>query len=296
MAVVWIHSFQRQIAAISIALVGSGGDARRPFCEARLATCRAREGLSPKIFCACLTVAGICLLWLLPARKRDKQMKLSKLLCARDVGRLVIVALCVSLVAARAQKYEITPLVGGSFFGTPHLEQPDAPNFYAQLADSITYGVAGGYRVDGQNGDGHDEVEFRWMRQNSHLSLPQNPIVPSSPSSFRPSVNIDSFFGDFTHEFDLQEGPKIAPFVTGSLGAAVLSAPASSATRFTFGVGAGVKIFPAARWGFRLWAEYQPIVMHTELQRVVCAAGCVVILNGGIINQFQVSIGPAFRF
>ena len=225
-------------------------------------------------------------------------MKVFKLFRGREVVCLVIIAFCACPMAADAQKYEITPLVGASFFGTPHLEQMDAPNFYAQLADSFTYGLAGGYRFTGENGDGHDEVEFRWMRQDSHLSLPQNPIVPSSytSSSFRPSINIDSFFGDFTHEFDFQEGSKIAPFVTGSLGAAVLSAPASTATRFTFGIGAGVKIFPAPRWGFRLWAEYQPIVMHSELQRVVCAAGCVVILNGGIINQFQVSIGPAFRF
>jgi opacity protein-like surface antigen len=225
-------------------------------------------------------------------------MNVSKLFCALTVGCLVIAALCASPMAADAQTYEITPLVGGSFYGTLHLEQVDTPNFYAQLAGSFTYGVAGGYRFEGENGEGHDEVEFRWMRQNSHLSLPQNPIVPSSytSSSFRPSINIDSFFGDFTHEFDLKEGPKIAPFVTGGLGAAILSAPASSATRFTFGIGAGVKIFPAPRWGFRLWAEYQPIVMHSELQTVVCAVGCVVILNGGIINQFQVSIGPAFRF
>src|SRR5271154_4999971 len=110
------------------------------------------------------------------------------------------------------------------------------------------------------------------MRQDTHISLPQNPIFPSSYPSFRPSIAIDSFLGDFTHEFDLQEGAKIAPFVTGSLGAALLSAPASSATRFTFGIGAGVKIFPAARWGFRLWAVYQPIVMHTDLQRLVCGA------------------------
>jgi opacity protein-like surface antigen len=225
-------------------------------------------------------------------------MKLSKLFCAREVGCFVIVALCASLMPAAAQTYEITPFVGAGFYGTPHLQQAGAPNFYAQLADSITYGLAGGFRFDGEGGEGHDEIDFRWMRQDSHLSLPQNPLVPvpySSPA-LRPSIALDSFLGDFTHEFDLQEGSKIAPFVTGSLGAVLLSAPVSSATRFAFGIGAGVKVFPAPRWGFRVWVEYQPIVMHTELQSLVCAGGCVVILNGGVINQFQVSIGPAFRF
>jgi hypothetical protein len=63
-----------------------------------------------------------------------------------------------------------------------------------------------------------------------------------------------------------------------------------------FGVGTGVKIFPARTWKFRLGVEYMPIVMHTELQKLVCISGCIVVLNGGIMNQFQVTFGPSFRF
>jgi hypothetical protein len=40
--------------------------------------------------------------------------------------------------------------------------------------------------------------------------------------------------------------------------------------------------------------EYLPLVMHTELQRLVCVGGCVVVLNGGVMNQFELSFGPAF--
>ena len=75
-----------------------------------------------------------------------------------------------------------------------------------------------------------------------------------------------------------------------------MSAPASSATRFAFGIGTGVKVFPAKHWGFRLSVEYLPIVMHAELQRLVCIGGCVVVLNGGVMNQFVLSFGPGFRF
>jgi hypothetical protein len=207
-------------------------------------------------------------------------------------GWYVLIALSVSL---------ITPLLGATFGGTMHLEQTGAPNFYANIADSLNFGLAGGYRFDGEDGEdgeGYDEIEFRWMRQSSHLGVHQDPLVatPYTSPSFRPSVTLDHFLGDFTHEFAIRETPSIQPFVSASLGAALMSAPASSAVRFEFGMGAGIKIFPTTHWGFRVKAEYLPIVMHTELQRLVCAGGCVVVLNGGIMNQFEVTFGPAFRF
>ena len=227
-------------------------------------------------------------------------MNLSNVLCTRKVIRMgccVLVTLFVSLVSAHGQKYEITPLVGARFGGTMELEQTGTPNFNAHIADSISFGVAGGYRFDGESGEGYDVIEFRWMRQNSHLGLKQDPLAtPFTTASFRPSINLDHFLGDFTHEFSVREAPAFQPFVSGSLGAARLATPASSATRFAFGIGAGVKIFPSTHWGFRVKAEYLPIVMHTELQTLVCAGGCLVILNGGVMNQFDVSFGPAFRF
>src|SRR5581483_4328071 len=226
-------------------------------------------------------------------------MPLSKAIWPRKGGGgrcAPLFVLFVIVVSAHGQNFEITPLVGATFGGTLHLEQTGTPNYYAHVADAFSFGLAGGYRLDADDG-GHDLVEFRWLRQDSHLTLPQNPLAVSGPvptpytsSYFRPSVTLDRFLADFSHEFPIQEAPSIEPFVTASLGAALMSLPASSATRFAFGLGAGVKIFPALHWGFRLEAEYQPIVMHAELQRLVCTTGCIVVLNGGIMNQFQLSL------
>jgi hypothetical protein len=210
----------------------------------------------------------------------------------------LFIALFVSAVAAHGQKYEITPLIGGSFGGTIQLEQALTPNFDAHVADGFIFGLAGGFRFDGEEGEGYDTIEFRWFRQDTNLFLKQDPLVatPLITSSFRPGIALDHFLGDFTHEFTIKEAPKIFPFVTASLGAARMSTPASSATRFAFGVGTGVNVFPARHWGFRLSVEYLPIVLHAELQRLVCAGGCIVVLNGGIMNQFVFSAGPSFRF
>ena len=201
------------------------------------------------------------------------------------------------LVAAYGQRYEVTPLVGVTFGGTMHLEQTGTENFYGHIADSLSYGLAVGYRFEGDDANDHDVVEFRWRRQDSHMYLKQDPLaVTPYSSSFRPSIAINHFMGDFTHEFTVPEARSFEPFISGSLGAALLSAPASSAVRFAFGIGAGVKIFPSQHYGFRIKVEYLPTVMHTELQKLVCVGGCVVVLNGGVMNQFEVSLGPAFRF
>jgi hypothetical protein len=211
-------------------------------------------------------------------------------------GALAI--LLVSLVPAHGQRYEVTPLIGGMFGGTVKLEQQGVHNFDAHVNDRLSFGVAGGVRYDAESCEGCNLIEFRWLRQNTHLRLDQDPIVPTpvTASLFRPRVTFDKFLGDFSREWNLDETRIIKPFLSASLGAALMSTPAASTTRFVFGIGTGVKIFPERHWGFRFQVEYMPIVMHAGVQRVVCAVGCIVALGGGIMNQFQLSIGPAFRF
>jgi hypothetical protein len=110
------------------------------------------------------------------------------------------------------------------------------------------------------------------------------------------AVTLNYFLADFAHEWTIQESKKVNPYVIGSLGAARTATPEASLVRFVFGIGTGVKVFPSRHWGVRFQAEYLPIVMWSDLQRVVCAGGCVVALDGGLMNHFQFSVGPVFRF
>jgi hypothetical protein len=212
------------------------------------------------------------------------------------VRLLILFFACFTL--AYAQRYEITPLVGARYGGVVKLEQQGLPNTEAHLADSISYGIAAGVHIDADDCEGCGLLEFRWMRQDTHFDVAQNPLVPTplGVDAFRPSVKLDHFLGDFTREWSVTEAPAIRPFATVTLGASRMSAPASSTTRFAFGIGGGLKVFPARNWGFRFQIEYLPTVMHADLQRIVCAGGCVVALSGGLMNQFQISIGPAVRF
>jgi hypothetical protein len=216
----------------------------------------------------------------------------------------VLAALPAVFVSAHAQRYDVTPFVGGVWGGTVKLEQQGLPNVNAEVQGGFSFGVAGGFRFDSDDLDGDvcrhcDSIEFRWLRQNTHVRLKQDAFLVPTPTvapAFNPAIALDYFLADFAHEWNIDEAKILKPFVMASIGAALLSAPQSSAARFVFGVGTGLEILPKPRWGFRFQVEYLPIVMHAELQRLVCVGGCVVVLNGGIMNRFEVSFGPAFRF
>lgn len=212
-------------------------------------------------------------------------------------GLRMTVILFVTLASAQAQKYDITPLVGGIFGGTVKLDQANVPNFHANVEDSVSYGIAGGIRFDADDCQHCNLVEFRWLRQKTHLGIDQDPLAPvSQVAPFRVGLTIDHFLGDFTREWNIDESKMVKPFLMASLGAARFSTPVASTARFVFGIGTGIKVFPGKHWGIRFQAEYLPIVMHADVQRVVCFGGCVVALGGGLLNQFAVSVGPAIRF
>ena len=211
--------------------------------------------------------------------------------------------LLVGVVAASGQRFEVTPLVGGMFGGTWKLERQGVPNFTAHLSNGLSFGIAGGVRFGGEEENGNpcdycNSIGFRWVRQYSHLGLEQDLVLPApvGAPSFHPAVTLDYYLADFAHEWTIEQSSKINPYLTATLGAARTATPEASTARFVFGLGTGVKVFPSKHWGVRFHAEYLPIVMWAELQRVVCTVGCVVALDGGLMQHFQFSVGPVFRF
>jgi len=192
-------------------------------------------------------------------------------------------------------RFEAAALFGGAFGGTIKLGEEGFRNRDANIANTFAWGLAAGFRFNGEECLNCNAIDFRWMWQpDTHLSA-------GSPSNFipalRPSLSVNRFMVDFTHEFEIEDYPIVRPFVTLSLGAARLAAPQSTFTRFLFGLGTGVKIFPKPRWGFRVQAEYSPIVVNASVQNVLCAAGgCIVALGGGVVNQFLATAGPEFHF
>lgn len=150
-----------------------------------------------------------------------------------------------------------------------------------------SYGGAFGVRLNEE-----DLIEFRWSRQDTRIHLEGIGVDSAShPLTF------DQYHGDFTHEYILDEPPWLRPYVMGSVGATHLSGSAisSSFTRFSFGIGGGVKLFPHRRVGFRVQGQWLPIVLDPEFS-AVCGVGCIVRFGAQLSSQGEFAFGPVFRF
>jgi hypothetical protein len=186
-------------------------------------------------------------------------------------------------------RFDLTPIVGyrtsTSFTTKPGIEGVSAR---VVLDASPSYGAAFGVRLDEDN-----LIEFRWARENTHSHVEGAVVVPSNGH-----VKLDQFHGDFTHEYTLEEWcPWIRPFVMASVGATHFSDAASNSfTRFSFGIGGGVKFFPTRHLGFKLQAQWLPILVEPEVVSFVCGTGCAFRLQSQGISQGEFAMGPVFRF
>ena len=184
---------------------------------------------------------------------------------------------------------ELTPLVGYrtsmSFTTDPGV---DGVTSEFVFRNSPAHGFAVGFRS-------HDEdvVEFRWSRQDTRIGV-IGPLV--APGSERVIVN--QFHLDCSHEYVLDEWPVWArPYIMASVGATHISSTTNLATvtRFSFGLGAGIKFFPSPRIGFKVQAEWLPLWI-SQKAKAFCSGGCVVRFSGQLASQGEVTAGPVFRF
>jgi hypothetical protein len=190
------------------------------------------------------------------------------------------------------QGFEVTPLFGGRFGGTFDVELPGAAETRASLNDSVSYGVAAGIRFDELS-----LIEFRWTRASSGLELDRVPPVVNPLGIRVADVTLNQFHGDFTREFVLDEVNEIRPFVMASVGATHLGSSNTGFTRFSFGIGTGLKISVMPKLDVRVEAQWLPIWVQPEVSSFACGfGGCIVVLSGRLTQQFQVAVGPTFRF
>lgn len=202
---------------------------------------------------------------------------------------IVILSSCrlASQTASDEQKplrFDLTPLVGyrtNMLFPTGH---PPTPHLV--LAAKPSYGVSVGVRLDQEN-----LIEFRWARQDSHFHI-RGSAAPDK------KVMLDQFHGDFTHEYILEDGPHWArPFVLASAGAThVDGGSGSSFTRFSCGIGSGIKVYFARHLGIRAQGEWIPVIVEPEVTSFVCGSGCIVRLSARMVSQGEIVVGPLFRF
>jgi hypothetical protein len=211
--------------------------------------------------------------------------------------------LCVTLLAilaatpARAQyvqiqSFEVSPFIGARLGGTFNIQPTEAVPVEATLTDAMSHGFSAGVRFDD-----FSLIEFRWTRATSELRFGA-PFVFLGPSLG--DVTLNQFHADFTREFATPAVKGLRTFLTGSLGVTHLGAAQDDFTRFSFGFGAGLKQFLGSRLAIRAEAQWLPILVEPSVSGFACGTiqfgGCLVVLNGELVQQFQLSIGPVVRF
>ena len=196
------------------------------------------------------------------------------------------VPLCGQESDQKEPRFDFTPQGGYrtavSFSIQPHVQ---GTNPRLVLEANPSYGFAFGARIHGD-----DMVEFRWMKQDSSGHFEEADLTTSLPK-----LTLNQFHGDFSHEYLVEDWAKWArPFVMLSVGATHISG-STTFTRFSFGVGGGIRFYPQRHFGFKVQAEWLPILVD-PYGAVVCGAGCVVQVGGTVSSQGEVSAGPIFRF
>ncbi len=152
---------------------------------------------------------------------------------------------------------------------------------------SPSYGASFGVRLREE-----DLIEVRWARQDSHIHSEE--ITPQVP---RQRVLLDQFHGDFSHEFFLENWPLWArPFVVGSVGATHISSSTNiNFTRFSFGLGGGIRLYANRHLGFKAQAEWLPVVTDPHVA-FICGGGCIIHIADSLASQGEVLAGPILRF
>ena len=138
--------------------------------------------------------------------------------------------------ALKSRGSRSTPFIGGRFGGTFDVQPEGAAEARASLGDSVSFGVSAGLRFDD-----FSLIEFRWTRASSVLRLDTGVSVNPLTTPIA-DVTLNQFHGDFTREFPLDEVNALRPFIMASVGATHLGTSSNGFTRFSFGLGTGLKV------------------------------------------------------
>jgi hypothetical protein len=187
-------------------------------------------------------------------------------------------------------RFDFTPFIGyRTSMSFPVEPQVTGSNARVVFDAAPTYGFSFGARLTGRD---EDLIEVRWAHQDSYLhSEEATPEVPRS------HILLDQFHGDFSHEPYIENWPSwIKPYVLGSVGATHVSVTSSVGfTRFSFGLGGGIRFYASRHLGFKIQSEWLATLASPQIA-VVCGGGCIVHVGGSAVSQGEAFVGTFLRF
>jgi len=184
------------------------------------------------------------------------------------------------------RRFEITPMIGYTVGGGAS----DSAGDRIELADGVSYGGVLSFTVWPR---GH--VEAIYLRQPTTVNY--QPLGGSVSALFPASVNYIQVGGE--QEFGNNE--RVAPFAMASAGMTIFdpdTAAYSSETRFSIGVGGGLKAMlgEAQRVGLRLQGRVWLNFFDSSGQIFCGGLGCAATIESTVITQWDFSGGVVIAF
>ncbi len=181
----------------------------------------------------------------------------------RTIGSALALTLLVSSAAFGQGKLEITPMAGISTAGGVDVNTEVTQRESFSVGSGFTWGGTLGYYLSR-----YVQFEIQYARQNSSLSAD----FDLDPAEI--GLGVDQILGNFVFQTNLAGGT-FSPFFLVGAGAAIFTPDnrdlpgdleIDSATRFQWGIGAGLKVFVSSNVGFRFQGRYRPTNAGSEVQ------------------------------
>jgi opacity protein-like surface antigen len=197
------------------------------------------------------------------------------------IASVAAIALLAVSLPAQAQTWEVSGLA--AFMPSAGLDNQAPELSELNIAGGFTWGIQGARLFGPRWG-----AEVLWTHQGSALT-----IGTEAGSSDLFTMSIRQLHGDVLYHFGAADA-RLRPFVFGGLGATFFSADdLDSETKFSFGLGAGVKYFRWESIGVRAHFRYKPTMMNDEDAGRFCDP---FGFCQGTLSQVEFAGGAVVRF
>lgn len=209
---------------------------------------------------------------------------------------LSLVALCGPVFAQG--NFEVQPFIGSMYGGSVDVnsDSPNTPGINKiALNSSISYGITAGMNFGDLFG-----AEFLWNQQRTKAV---GKLQGGGEFSEKFDVSNNQYHGNFLFYFKPLDS-KWRPYALVGLGATNISGSSDvsgtsdSITKFSYGLGGGIKYYFTDRIGIRAQARYAPTYLYTSNGGLWCNwwGYCWVVGNDHYLNQGDITIGMTIRF
>ena len=181
--------------------------------------------------------------------------------------------------------YELTPFIGYRLAGDFDVANTN-PKQRANLEDHGSFGLAFDVRRDEVS-----QYELLYSRQESRLEK-NSPLAP---------LDVDVEYLHVGGTLGLDTDIALQPYIVGTLGLTRFTLQSGSDdTRFSFSLGAGVRVPVTPRFSIRLEGRGFLTLIDTD-SAIFCASGsfggvCSIRARGSSFTQFELLAGAAFAF